>query len=689
MQLPRGPPAGFEKLTPQNGLSWSRGMESVIISNGCDRILPFKIRVPTDWLDDCAPAASAALDESPSAIMEAIPPSHPTISLPPSPLIQRLRPEVEDILMRLCCVSTQIIKYRSSPPPADARFSYDHADLARHKHGDGYYTDNTEDDDEEADLPSSDFGGVSPSSATRVFDSPVFEHPLAPPPPVLRPPSAPPVPPSGGYNTRSRETASASVSSAAADPSLEPPPLPPVDLPPSPSPFPPPLPLYPTRSLGCLSWEHLLDGSRPMTMDVRMSRLVRQEQNAGDSLDRTLYGRMDQAATRANVNQKGDPRVMIFSELGHASRAFLGPVQAGISYPRPGGATFGGSGVRNANLRKYQFVSVPLSFVPPRPDFELLVRVASSLGEIRNLDDQRAYDAGIAAEYFLAVRAMYDVSPASPAASPPASPSQSHVDPALLGFSTLPLARQEFMCLTMMLANMTEPMVQVYQDFATPRDIFVHIKRQHSDTLAARVPLMLVELRSVTMNNSEPVDVFFRRVRQLCTDLRSAGYPQPQRHAMHTIINGITHPRFDSLRLQFGFELYQNKTVDYWTCLAAYRSLDFLNVSLPRSDPRHPGWSRDSPPVPAHAAIQRGRGSGSQSSGAPKRHLDCTWGPCPSKTTHSEDRCWTKHPHLKRSKPGVPGGEPVPIALALPGSLTRRQLSSLQAQIDGYAMSKN
>jgi len=730
MQLPRGPPAGFEKLTPQNGLSWSRGMESVIVSNGCDRILPFKTRVPTDWLDDCAPAASAALDESPSAIMEDIPPYQTSISLPPSPLVQRLLPEVEDILMRLCCVSTQIIKYKSSPPPPDARFEYDNADLARHKHEDGYYTED-DDDDEQEDLQSArsgDFGGVTPSTATRVFESPVFEHqsaPPPPPPPVYKPPTAPPHPPAvpelamptllrssslgplipplpfvrnpseralAGYHTRSRETAAAasSVHSDAAGPSLNPPPPPPVEQPPAPSPFPPPLPYYPNRSLGCLSWEHLLDGSTPSRMDVRSCRQIRQAQKAGDSLDRTLYGMMDQAATRANLDTKGRARrVMVFSELGHACRAYLGPVQAGIDYPPPGGATFGGLGVRNANLRKYQFAKVPLSFVPPRPDFELLVNVASSLDEIENLDDQRAYDAGIAAEYFLSVRAMYDATPFSPVASPPASPSQTRVDPALLGFSTLPLARQEFMCLTMMLAHMTEPMVQVYQDFATPRDILLHIKRQHSDALAARVPLMLVELRSVTMNNSEPVDVFFRRVRQLCTDLRSAGYPQPQRHAMHTIINGITHPRFDSLRLQFGFELYQNKTVDYWSCLDAYRSLDFLNVSLPRSDPRHPGWSRDPPQIPANAAFQRGKGSGSQSSGGTKRRLDCTWGPCRSKTSHSEDRCFTKYPKLRKAKGRAPGSEPVPVALALPGSLTRKQLSSLQAQIDGYAISKN
>ena len=107
MQLPRGPAAGFEKLNEHNGLSWSRGMRSVIISNGCDLILDPEFRVPTDWLDDCAPAASAAGEESPSAIVEATPPSHTSIFPTPSPFVHRLSVEVEDVLMNLCCVQTQ------------------------------------------------------------------------------------------------------------------------------------------------------------------------------------------------------------------------------------------------------------------------------------------------------------------------------------------------------------------------------------------------------------------------------------------------------------------------------------------------------------------------------------------------------------------------------------------------------
>eukprot|EP00798_Chlamydomonas_sp_ICE-L_P011860 gene11860-biopygen9824 len=114
-----------------------------------------------------------------------------------------------------------------------------------------------------------------------------------------------------------------------------------------------------------------------------------------------------------------------------------------------------------------------------------------------------------------------------------------------------------------------------------------------------------------------------------------------------------------------------------------------MSVAVPfLSDSRHPGWSRDAPQVPANAAFQRGQGSGSQGSGSNKRRLDCTWGPCLSKTTHSEDRCFTKHPHLRKTKPGAPVTNPVPMALALPGVLTPRQLASLQAQIDGPSLSE-
>ena len=193
--------------------------------------------------------------------------------------------------------------------------------------------------------------------------------------------------------------------------------------------------------------------------------------------------------------------------------------------------------------------------------------VARSLPEIRTLDDQRAYDAGLAAEYFLDIRKSLAPLTPAPAAGSSASHGESRVDPALLGFSALPLDRQEFMCLTMMLANMEDDMVKVYQDFAKPRDIFIDIQKRQSDALASRVPLMRAELLGAHMGPSDRVDDFFRKVRGLCTDLRSAGHPVTQRHAMETIVQGIRLIRFESLRIKYGTLLANRQPVGYWLCL--------------------------------------------------------------------------------------------------------------------------
>ena len=143
--------------------------------------------------------------------------------------------------------------------------------------------------------------------------------------------------------------------------------------------------------------------------------------------------------------------------------------------------------------------------------------------------------------------------------------------------------------------------------------------------------MMKEYLDSVMSPTDEQVDAFFRRVRGLCTDLRSAGSPQTQKHAMGIIVNGIRLVRFESLRIKYARLLYNSQPVEYWSCLEEYRTLDILNIALPKSDSRHPGWSRDTPQVPANATFQRRQGSGSQGSGSTKRRLDCTWGPCPHK----------------------------------------------------------
>eukprot|EP00798_Chlamydomonas_sp_ICE-L_P004237 gene4237-biopygen21965 len=198
----------------------------------------------------------------------------------------------------------------------------------------------------------------------------------------------------------------------------------------------------------------------------------------------------------------------------------------------------------------YQWVEIPRPHCLVNPDFELLVSFARSLPKIRNIDDQRAYDAGLAAEYFLVVRKSYaPLTPAPAAAS--ASYGESSVDPALLGFSALTLPRQEFMVLSMMLAHMTNDLVKVSQDYASPRDILLDIRRRHSDTLAAGVPLLVNELHGAVMRPDERVDDLFRRVRGYCSDLRSAGSQVTLHYAMGVIIGGIRLARFDSLRIKF------------------------------------------------------------------------------------------------------------------------------------------
>ena len=119
------------------------------------------------------------------------------------------------------------------------------------------------------------------------------------------------------------------------------------------------------------------------------------------------------------------------------------------------------------------------------------------------------------------------------------------------------------------------------------------IRRRHSDTLSAKVPLLVGELRDAVMRPDERVDDFFRRVRGYCSDIRSAGSPVTQHYAMGIIIGGIRMARFDSLRIKYGMMRHLGVPLDYWICLTEYRNIDILNIALPRSDSRHPGWSRD------------------------------------------------------------------------------------------------
>eukprot|EP00798_Chlamydomonas_sp_ICE-L_P009624 gene9624-biopygen5834 len=182
-------------------------------------------------------------------------------------------------------------------------------------------------------------------------------------------------------------------------------------------------------------------------------------------------------------------------------------------YPSDIDVTFGAGWRAAAKKVGYQWVKLSFPRCPIEPDFELLVSFARSLSKIRNIDDQRAYDAGLAAEYFLAVRNYYASLTLAPAASS-ASRGESSVDPALLGLSALSLPRQEFMVLSMMLAHMTEDLVKVYRSglFVASGDPFGYPEEAFRYTLCQGT----------------------------------------QHYAMGIIIGGFRMARFDSLRLKYG-----------------------------------------------------------------------------------------------------------------------------------------
>ena len=97
-------------------------------------------------------------------------------------------------------------------------------------------------------------------------------------------------------------------------------------------------------------------------------------------------------------------RVMIYSALGREVRDFLGDPSKRLRYPERGGATFGGPRVLAHRNRGYQFLKVPYPRCPPVANFELLVAKASALPQIVHLNDQRLFDAGLAAEFVLQVQ---------------------------------------------------------------------------------------------------------------------------------------------------------------------------------------------------------------------------------------------------------------------------------------------
>ena len=100
---------------------------------------------------------------------------------------------------------------------------------------------------------------------------------------------------------------------------------------------------------------------------------------------------------------------MKYSAMGREVRDYLGDPSKRLRYPERGDATFGGPRVLAHRKLGYQFLKVPYPRCPPVPNFELLVAEASALPQIVHLDDQRLFDVGLAAEYFLQVQTSYAV----------------------------------------------------------------------------------------------------------------------------------------------------------------------------------------------------------------------------------------------------------------------------------------
>ena len=241
-----------------------------------------------------------------------------------------------------------------------------------------------------------------------------------------------------------------------------------------------------------------------------------------------------------------------------------------------------------------------------------------------------------------------------------------------------------------MFSLMTPALLFEFEMYETPADIFNMISTWDSDKLNSTCPLIQERLRNALMMGSETVDDFFWRVKGYCTELQKAGAPVEQNYALGIIINGIRAPRFEHLRIRYCTMRLSNEPLDYWAVLKAYHDLDRINMELPSTDSRHPGWSGPSPTLPANAALPQShrRQDGTRRTGGSKRVFDpCTWGPCKDKTTHPTHRCWTKHPEMFMNR-SVPRDDTVPANFSVPSQLSKKQQASVQALIDSYALQK-
>ena len=204
-------------------------------------------------------------------------------------------------------------------------------------------------------------------------------------------------------------------------------------------------------------------------MSLLALRAFHRKQRNDDSIDKTLYG------IRQSGEGGGRPS-RVYSELGGEVRDFLGALVDRFRTPEQGG--MGGPSV--AKLRRQhnaKFVDVPFARFPPAPEFELLVAEATVLPDIATVDDQRLFDAGVAAEYFISVRQQFRSNTLGSApVSPPAFVPPVHLASDLsCGLSTLPLAMQNYIILNMMFSLMTPGILVEFEMYETPADILNEI----------------------------------------------------------------------------------------------------------------------------------------------------------------------------------------------------------------------
>ena len=116
--LPRPAPTHIAHLTRGNGAYWTNQVRNHIILHGFDAVLAPVRKLPESWLD-IKPGPSYSGGEITSVTAETTPPP------PPLPLIgTRLPYDVEEFLLNLCDVQTQMLQHRRNGMSINSEFHH-------------------------------------------------------------------------------------------------------------------------------------------------------------------------------------------------------------------------------------------------------------------------------------------------------------------------------------------------------------------------------------------------------------------------------------------------------------------------------------------------------------------------------------------------------------------------------------